>query len=202
MTVEKVYLPANFSMDTEFGAGGWDTEVVRLKSGKDQRVSFTVIPLRSFTLSYNALTKADVDAIVALFEDREGMLKPFLAKDFTNYLLEDELILTATGGEGTAQIQQSIGLGNPLTRTIRHIDNATLVVKKNGTTMTLASEYSVSAAGLLTFVSPLNAADEITVSCEFFTPVTFETDDISRSIVVPGGDVQRMKSIQLREYSE
>lgn len=200
--VDKVYLPSNFSLESEFRAGGWDTEVVKLKSGKDQRVSFSPIPQRTYTVSYNAISKADSDTIAAFFEDRQGMLLPFLAKDYTDFELTNEVILTASGGETTAQIIQTVGTSNPLVRTIRYIDDATLVVKKDGVTLTLTTDYSVSASALITFVAPLVAAEVITVTCEFFTPVTFETDEISRVAVVPGADIQQIKSIPLAEYIE
>ena len=122
-------------------------------------------------------------------DDRRGALHPWLLKDWMNYQLTDELILTAAGGETTAQIKQTWGPNNSLSVDRKYIKSGTLVVKRNGVTMTPTTHYTVNSLGLITFVSPasLTAADTITVTAEFYHKVRFEADLYQPSIDGPSG---------------
>lgn len=200
--VDVVYLSDRFSPESEFGFGGYKTDIVDLRDGTEQRVSMRPYPKRSYSIAFDGQNAADINAIAAFFDDRRGMKLGFLIKDFTDYLLTDELILTAAGSETTAQIKKTIGSTNALTRTIRYINAATLVVKKNDVAMTLTTDYTVSATGLITFVVALTAADEITVSCEFFTPVRFAVDDVNKTLFSPDASLLQINRIPLVEVIE
>lgn len=201
--VDLVYLPTSFDVDTtEFGAGGYLTQVKESRAGTEQRVSRRAIGKRTFTVSYNARSASDVQIVSDLFEDRRGMKLGFLARVWTDYQLEDELILTASGGETTAQIRRQIGTSNAFYRVIRYIEASTLVVKVNGTQLVVSSEYSVSATGLITFVSALSASDEVTVTCNYWTPVRFDTDEIMKSTLTPLASLQAIQRIPLVEVIE
>lgn len=157
-------------------AGGWSTSVVPLSGGQETRNQSWVVPRRRYEFAFANKPLTDIRAIAAFVDDRRGMLHAWLLKDWLNYQLTSEIILTAAGGETTAQIIQTVGPSNAFARSINHIKAGTLVVRKNLTTLTLTTHYTVSATGLITFVTPLAAADSIAVTAEFYIKVRFETD--------------------------
>lgn len=180
--VDQIILDREVAPGSRFGAGGWLTEVAESRAGTEQRTKRRPFPRRRYEVQYNAKDKADVQAIQAFIDDREGRYKGFLIRDWSNYQLTDHAILTATGGETTAQIKQVWGSSNQLSRTIKYIDSSTLVVKVNGSTQTLTTDYTVSSTGLITFTSGLSASDVVTVTVDFYVPVRFDVDEF---FVVP-----------------
>lgn len=177
--VDEVILDGEFAPASRFGAGGWRTDISESLAGTEQRVKRRPFPRRRYEVSYNAKDKAEVQAIQAFIDDREGRFRGFLIRDITNYELTDHLILTATGGETTAQIKQIWGTSNQLSRTIKYIDVSTLTVKVNDVALDGASsppDYTVSA-GLISGLSPLSASDTVKVTVQFYVPVRFDTED-------------------------
>ena len=200
--VDQVVLDMEVAQGSRFGAGGWQTDIVESRSGKEQRVKRRPSPRRRYELRYNAREKAEAQAVQAFIDDREGRYRGFLIRDWSNYQLTDHLILTATGGETTAQVRQIWGTSNQLSRTIRYLESGTLIVKKNGTTQTLTTHYTVNSTGLITFVSPLTAADAITVTCNFYVPVRFDIDEFFTVATGPTGVHAMIESIPLIEVLE
>lgn len=162
-------------------AGGWNTSIVTGGGGYEYRNQTWALPRRRWEFSFGDKSQADIRTIMAFVDDRRGALHPWLLKDWLNFQLTDELILTAAGGETTAQIKQTWGSNNALSIDRKHIKSGTLTVKKNGTALTEATDYTVSAVGLLSF-DALTAADTITVTCEFYHKVRFELDLYSPAI--------------------
>lgn len=202
---DAVYLSNKFAIESEFGAGGWRTDIVESISGAEQRNQRRSVPRRRYEVKYNAQDKTAVREIMDLLDDRRGALNAFRIKDYLNYQLTDETILTASGGEYTAQIKQSLGSANAYSRTIRNIDESTLVVKVNGVTLTTDGspvEWTVSSTGLITFAVPLSLSDVVSVTCDFFVPVRFDVDEF---FVVPGStgaEVAKIGTIPLIEVIE
>lgn len=165
-------------------AGGWNTSIVPGGGGYEYRNQNWALPRRRFEFAFGNKAQSDIRAVMAFVDDRRGALHPWLLKDWLNFQLTDELILTATGGETTAQIKQTWGTNNSLSIDRKHIKSGTLTVKRNDVAMTLTSGYTVSSTGLITFVSPasLTAADTIKVTCEFYHKVRFEADSYSPGI--------------------
>ena len=165
-------------------AGGFNTSIVPGGGGYEYRNQNWTLPRRRFEFSFGNKAQSDIRALMAFVDDRRGALHPWLLKDWLNYQLTDELILTAAGGETTAQIKQTWGTNNALSINRKHIKSGTLTVKRNDVAMTLTTHYTVSSTGLITFVSPasLTAADTIKVTCEFYHKVRFEADSYSPGI--------------------
>ena len=183
--VDQVVLTGDIIAGSKLGSGGWKTAVSESKAGTEQRVKFRPFPRRPYEYRLNLGDPDAVEYFQTFFNERNGMAVGFLIKDIShvnNYQLTDHLILTATGGETTAQIKRVWGSANQLSRTIRYIDAGTLIVKKNDVTLTLTTDYTVNSTGLISFVSALSASDEINVSCLYYTPVRFDVDEF---FVVP-----------------
>lgn len=180
-------------------AGGWNTKVVTGGGGSEYRNQQWAVSRRRYEFAFPNKDIADIKTLLDFVDDRRGMLHPWLLKDWANHRLTNEVILTAVGGETTAQIKQSAGTNNPFSRSIKHLKSGTLVVKRNGVTLTLTTDYSVSTTGLITFVSALSAADVITVTCEFYVKVRFEADLYLASVEGPQGRFGNIQSISARE---
>ena len=172
--VDAVYLPGKPTISSTFGGGGFVTDVVEMRDGTDYRIARRPFPRRQHIATYDAMALADAQSVSDFFDGRLGKVKGFLLDDPKENALVDHLILTAAGGETTAQVKKVTGT---LSRTLRYISG--LIVKKNGVTQTITTHYTVNSTGLITFVSALTAADAITVSCSFSKPVRFDTDDFT-----------------------
>lgn len=200
--VDQVVINEEVAVGFQAAGGGWSTTIVPLSGGKEHLNQNWAAPRRRYEVQYNNKDIADINALQAFIDDRRGAANPFLLKDWTNYQLTDHTILTATGGETTAQIVQIWGSTNQFSRTIRYLKSGTLVVKKNSVTLTLTTDYTVNSAGLITFVSSLSVSDVITVTCQFYVPVRFETDDFMIEATGPSSTFARIPRITLVEYLE
>lgn len=184
MTVSLIVLDEAVAYGFKSAAGGWNTGIVPLSGGLESRNQNWAAPRRRYDFAFGDKSQTDIRAVMAFMDSRRGALHPWLLKDWLNFQLTDEVILTAVGGETTAQIIQTWGTNNAFSRDIENIKIATLVVKRNGTPMVPTTGYSINSAGLITFVSPasLTAADVIAVTCEFYVKVRFEADYLAPSI--------------------
>lgn len=177
-------------------AGGWSTSIVPLSGGLESRNQNWAVPRRRYEFSFAGKTETEIRTIMAFVDDRRGMLHPFLFKDWLNYRLTDEIILTATGGETTAQIIQTWGPDTAFSRDVNYIKSGTLVVTKNATPWSTPGDYTVSATGLLTF-SALAPGDILRVTAEFYVKVRFETDLLGPTLDHP--DIAQLSSISAIE---
>lgn len=160
-------LTGNFAFGYE---SGWDfsdaVTVTRMSNGATV-TSINRPPLRVMNFTGANQTLAGAQAIEAMKRTVGGTAGSFLFKDPAHYALTNHLILTAAGGETTVQAKEVFGT---YSWDIRHLVSGTLVVKRNGATLGGAS---VNSTGLITFGVTLSAADTITITCEFYTPVRF-----------------------------
>src|SRR5688572_6987335 len=156
-----IILNENVALGFRSAAGGWNTSIIQGGGGYEYRNQNWALPRRRYEFAFLNKTDDEIRTVAAFVDDRRGSLHPWLLKDWMNYELTDELILTAAGGETTAQIKQTWGPNNALSVDRKHIKSGTLVVKRNGVTMTPTTHYTVNSLGLITFVSPasLTAAD-------------------------------------------
>lgn len=155
-------------------------------SGQEQRVRVWAKCRGRWDCSYTILDTGDSTgtfrAVLALFRAHLGSLYPFPFKDWGDYQLTDESIGTGTGAVSTFQITKTydpsqIILNTPGTRTyVREIYliRSGSTVKVNGATQTPTTHYTISATGLITFVTPPPNGHEVTVTGEFDVPVRFD----------------------------
>jgi len=200
--VDQVVLDEDMALGFKAAAGGWSTTVVPLSGGKEHRNKNWAAPRRRYEFAYSNKTPAEVRAIQSFFDDRQGSYQGWLLKDWSNYALTGELILTAAGSELTAQIIQTWGDTNAFSRTIRYIKSGTLVVYLNSSPLTEGSDYTVDSAGLITFTSALAPDDAVTVDCEFYVPVRFEQDSTMISVDGPQARWSTFPSLSAIEILE
>jgi uncharacterized protein (TIGR02217 family) len=198
--------------DVEVGMTGGPTyqNVIQESiSGTEQRVRVWAKCRGEWDITYTILDTADADgtfrAVLALFRAHVGNLYPFPFKDWADYQLTDERIGTGDGSDSTFQIVKTydpseIILNTPGSLTyVREIylPVTGLVVKVNGVTQTITTHYTISATGLITFVSPPTTGHWITVTGEFDVPVRFNTNRLD--LVINENNIAQINSLPIRE---
>lgn len=155
-------------------------------SGQEQRVRVWAKCRGRWECGYSILdteeTSGTFREVIALFRAHFGSLHPFPFKDWGDYQLTNEQIGTGDGSDTTFQIIKTYDpsqliLGSPGSRTyVRdiYLPRSGLVVKVNGVTKTLTTDYTIGSTGIITFTSPPTNGHAITVTGEFDVPVRFD----------------------------
>lgn len=205
MTVNLYVINEEMALGLQAMAGGWNTGIVPLSGGYEHRNKNQAQPRRRYEVQYNNKDLSVINAIQAFIDGAEGAYSAFLAKDWSNYQLTDHTILTATGGETTAQIKQIWGTISQFSRNLYYLKAGTLSVYKNSVLLNGTDsppDYDLSSTGLITFAVALSAADVITVTVQFYVPVRFETDNFMVEVTGPSGTYAKVPRITLIEVLE
>lgn len=171
--------PPNISYGSK-GGPGFSTTVFISDSGAEQRNINWQDARARYDVSHGIKDIDDMDAILAFFYNVKGMAIGFRYKDWADYQLVDEPIGTGDASETVFQIIKTYTVGSEdYVRDIKKIVDGTLVVKVDGVTQTLTTDYTVNInTGVITFVLPVPLNDVVTVTCEFDVPVRFDTDQM------------------------
>jgi uncharacterized protein (TIGR02217 family) len=167
-----------FPLDVALGARGGPeraTDIVTLASGREERNSRWAHSRRRWNAGYGVKSHADMQAVLAFFEERRGRFHSFLWRDGLDHSAEEQAIGTGNGVLTAFQLVKRYGASfDPYVRPITKPVAATVRVWVAGVEAT--SGLSVSATtGVVTFdVAP--TAGAITASFEFDVPVRFDTD--------------------------
>lgn len=154
-------------------------------SGQEQRIRVWAKCRGRWDVGYSILdvgaTSGTYLAVLALFRAHFGSLRPFPFKDWGDYQLTNETIGTGTGARTQWQAIKTYDPGSILGVSTVHtyvrdiyLLRTGLVVKVNGITKTLSSDYTISATGLITFASAPTNGHAITLTGEFDVPVRFD----------------------------
>ncbi len=177
--------------EIESGATGgpeFATIIQEAVSGREQRIKQWAKCRAKYDIGYSILDSTNPTgsyrAVVALFYGHNGQFSPFRFKDWNDYQATDANFGTGNGVATTFQLSktydpQKILLGTTgsltYTREIYLLSN-TPVIKVNGSTMTVVTDYTISATGLVTFVVAPTNGHALTWTGEFDIPVRFNTD--------------------------
>ena len=174
--VDNVIMPDTLSVGFK-GGPTFSTDKVVSVNMQERRLQNLTIARHLYTFALDNAAASVVTTLRAFWYDRRGDFKAFLFKDWSDYQLTNEQIAVGDGATLTAQITKTYTAGNnPYVRVIRHIKSGTLVVKIDGVTKTLTTDYTVNSTGLITFVSAPSNGALITVTADFYVPVRFEGD--------------------------
>ncbi len=181
-----------FPTAISFGATGGPerrTDIVVLGSGHEERNQRWADSRRRYDAGYGLKSLADLEAVIAFFEERRGRLHGFRWKDHADFkscaanatpAAADQAI--GVGDDTTTEFQLTKIYGTsfaPWAREIKKPVDGTVLVAVDGVPQTEGSDFtSDAAAGLITFqpgsIPPSGAA--ITAGFEFDVPVRFDTD--------------------------
>lgn len=192
-----------FPLDVALGARGGPeraTDIVTLSSGREERNQRWAQSRRRYNAGYGIKTRADMQAVLAFFEERRGRFHAFLWRDGLDHSSNGQQPLgTGDGSETEFQLVKQYGASfDPYVRTITKPVAETIAVCVDGVP---TSAFEVDElTGIVTFdVAPADGA-ELTASFEFDVPVRFDVDRLD--IELTGFDAADAPAIPLIEVRE
>jgi uncharacterized protein (TIGR02217 family) len=183
------------------------TDVVLTASGHEHRNSRWADSRRRFNVGFGMKSLADLETVIAFFEERRGKLHAFRFKDHTDFKsctangtlsAIDQQIGIGDGLQATWQLSKAYGTGTrKYTRTIVAPVASSLKVALNGIQTTT---FSVNdGTGMITFASPPEIGALISAGFEFDVPVRFDTDEISVNLShFEAGEIPNIPLIEVR----
>ncbi len=210
MSFHEIRFPANLS----FGAlGGPErrTEVVELANGFEERNTPWSASRRRYDAGMGLRALDDLEALVAFFEARMGMLHGFRWKDWGDYrsarasqpiAATDQFLGLGDGESKTFQLRKGYASGaQTYWRVITKPVAGTVLAAIGPEAMTLGDDYTVDpATGIVTFERAPEPGAEIHAGFEFDVPVRFDTDLIQISMAsFKAGELPKVPVVELRQ---
>jgi uncharacterized protein (TIGR02217 family) len=149
-------------------------------SGYESRIARMAYPIYTFKLKYEFLRSGaatlEMQTLAGFFLSMQGSFNSFLYTDPDDYSVTNQSIGTGDGATTTFQLVRSYGAGGfTLTEPV-HNTNSTPVIKVDGVTKTVTTDYTISATGLVTFVTAPASTKSITWSGTFYYKCRFKDD--------------------------
>lgn len=155
---------------------GFNTKVHRAASGREARAALQAFPLWTFKLSYEVLRAAvaygELQTLAGFFLARLGSFDSFLYNDPTDNAVTDQSIGTGDGMMDTFQLVRAWGL---FIEPVMNINGA-VVIKVNGVTKTLITDYTLTSFGIVIFVVAPAVGTTITWTGAYYYRVRFMQD--------------------------
>ena len=185
------------------------TDVVTTASGREERNSRWAHSRRRYNVGFGMKTIADVQSVVAFFEERRGRLHAFRFRDHADFkscppaatpAATDQLLGTGDGSATVFQLVKRHGTGaREHVREITAPVAGSVVVAVNGTA---TPHFTLDAAtGRTTFLpghTPAAGAS-VTAGYQFDVPVRFDTDQISINLShFAAGEIPDIPLIEVR----
>lgn len=185
MTIPAYRLPPHIEAGSQFSPT-WNDVIQEAVAGNEQRYGKWTKCRGIGNLAYGLLTTsptydADFRAIMAIYLAHSG-LYPFRFRDWADYQLTDENIGTGNGVRTEFQITKTYDPGMILLNTaggrtyVRDIFlfANTPVIKVDGVTKTVTTDYNIGADGVCAFTLPPANLKAITCTAEFDIPVRID----------------------------
>ena len=193
--------PVRFPLDIALGARGGPeraTDIVTLASGREERNSRWLHSRRRYNAGYGIKSRADMQAVLAFFEERRGRFHSFLWRDGLDHEATDEAIGTGDGETVAFQLTKTYGAAfDPYVRPITKPVAESVVVKVDGV-VTPADVDPLT--GTVTLAVAPGEGLAVTASFTFDVPVRFDIDRLD--IELSSFDAAEAPSIPLIEVRE
>lgn len=210
MAFHEVRFPANLSFGS-LGGPERRTEIVTLANGHEERNTPWSQSRRRYDAGLGLRSLDDVEALIAFFEARQGMLHGFRWKDWADFKSSlasrevsplDQPLGNGDGVQRVFQLAKTYRSGGVAAR--REISKpvgGSVRVAVAGVEQPEALAWEVDpASGLITFADAPAVAAEISAGFEFDVPVRFDTDLIQVSVAsFQAGDVPKVPVIEVRK---
>lgn len=176
-----------FPLDVALGSRGGPerlTDVVTLVSGVEERNARWAHSRRRYNAGYGVKSKADMQAVLAFFEERRGRFHSFLWRDGLDY--------SSSGTDAITPLDQTIGTGDGATLSFQLVKRygASFDPYDRPITKPVAGTVRVALAGVeqlsgftvdpltgvVTFVSAPGDGLAVTAGFEFDVQVRFDSD--------------------------
>jgi uncharacterized protein (TIGR02217 family) len=175
MSFHEILFPEDISYGSS-GGPGFNTSVIELSSGHEQRNINWSEAKATYEASHGIKTRAQMEELIDFFWARRGKAFGFRYKDWADFQLDLEPIAVADGAKLAFQtIKTYEPAGYPYARIIRKLNPGTIVVRDNGAIVAPTVDNNT---GLITFAAAPLVGHIITVSGEFHVPVRFDIDDM------------------------
>lgn len=202
-----------FPLDVALGARGGPerlTDVVTLASGAEERNSRWADSRRRFDAGYGIKSLADMQVVLAFFEERRGRFHSFLWKDAldnasgapgASVSANDQPLGAGDGSTTQFQLVKRYGASfDPYDRTITKPVAASVRIALDGVEAA-APDFSVDdLSGMVTFTSAPGSGVTITAGFDFDIPVRFLSDRLD--IELDSFDAANAPSIPVIEVLE
>ncbi|MHA6298121.1 phage distal tail protein, Rcc01695 family [Devosia sp. CAU 1758] len=175
-----------FPLDIALGARGGPerrTDVVTLAGGGEQRNGRWAHSRRRYNAGYGVKSRADMQAVLAFFEERRGRLHGFLWRDGLDHssggavpLPTDQVLGTGDGVRTQYQLVKTYGAAfDPYVRIIARPVAGSVRVAVDGGEMVTGWTLDVTT-GMVSFDSAPADGAPVTAGFLFDVPVRFDTD--------------------------
>lgn len=198
--------PPGISLNTE-GGPTRRTEIVALASGREVRNAQWSASRRSYNAGYGVKSMADIEAVIAFFEARQGRLYGFRFRDPFDHR-------SSRWGAEPSPTDQVIGEGDGATRRfqlVKRYDSAGAgagamrrIVKPVSGSIACAIDGASAAAlvdpatGVVEFAEPPPPGAQVTAGFYFDTPVRFDTDSLRINLAAfAAGDIPSIPLIEV-----
>jgi uncharacterized protein (TIGR02217 family) len=209
MTIPSYRLPVGIEKGSRFSPT-FQNVIQEALAGNEQRYAQWTKCRGVGDISYGLLNSTDATgdfrAIVAIYRAHFGSLLPFRFKDWTDYSCTDELFGTGDGSTVAFQLRKTYDPLFILTNvagTVLYVRDITLVattstpvIKVDGVTKTVVTDYTISSSGLVTFTSAPANTKICTWTGEFDVPVRF---DGPLDVIMNEGDIVSIGSLPIKE---
>jgi uncharacterized protein (TIGR02217 family) len=188
MTIPTYRLPPHIESGSQFSPT-FSNVIQEAISGNEQRFGNWTKCRGIGDVSYGLLSTsstfdADFRSIMAIYLAHRGSLIPFRFRDWTDYTVTDEVFGTGDGLKTGFQLIKTYDPSMILLNTpgaLTYVRNIALlastpIIKIDGVTKTVVTDYTISASGLVTFTSAPANGKLITWTGEFDIPVRFDGD--------------------------
>jgi len=200
-----------FPLDVALGARGGPeraTDIVTLASGREERNSRWAQSRRRYNAGYGVKSRADMQAVLAFFEERRGRFHSFLWRDALDHssngteapLPTDQELGTGDGVATMFQLRKKYGANfDPYWRVISKPVAGSVRVAVDGSEV--AGGFTLdTSTGIVTFAAAPADGAIVTAGFLFDVPVRFDVDRLD--IELSSFDAAEAPSIPLIEVRE
>lgn len=205
MAFHNVQLPVNIERGAR-GGPGFNTTVLTLSSGFEQRNINWSLPRLKWDLGYGIDSKADQQAVIAFFYARQGKGHSFRFKDWTDYEIGDDAtdtlqaIATANGSDTQFQAIKTYTSGAvTFSRVVTRLVTGTPRVFLDGVEQMSGVSVNVET-GVITFTGAPTLNQVVGLIAEFDVPVRFDTDELNLTAILE--DTIGIPDISIMEVRE
>lgn len=159
------------------------TSIKEAASGKEYRSSLMAAPKYHFRLKIDWLreSKNELQQLAAFFLDRRGSFDSFLYVHPSDNAVTDQLMGVGTGVTKVFQLVR--GLGGAFVEPVCNL-NQVLAIKVNGVALNPATDYTISATGMVSFSNA--PVGNITWTGSYYYRCHFTKDNIDFKGIVSG----------------
>lgn len=163
------------------GGPTWNTSIVRVDSGYEQRNEPWAEDLGSWDVGSFVTTHAEMATLLDFFNGVQGRLHAFRMQDPKDFTAVNQVLGVGDGVRTTYQLRKSYGSGG-YTKVVRKPVPGTVQVRVGGVLQVQGTAYTLdTTTGLLTFLAPHIplAGQAVTWSGEFDKPARFDIDQLN-----------------------